>query len=119
MGGGGSVPSSGQKVTTSLQQNKIESNGFHFADFHSKFHSSGLCLGSFIIIILLIVTLFYCFRKRICPQHFDRNPNSQIPIYSRQPPAPASSIMSNIRRSIHRSTPDKSNEWSPTNHPNV
>ena len=118
MGGGQSVPTAGQ-VTASLQQNKIESNGFHLADFHSKFHSSGMCIGSFIIIILLIVTLFYCFRKRNCPQHFERNPNTQIPMYSRQPPVPASSLISNLRRSIHRSAPDKTNEWSPASHPNV
>ena len=116
MGGGGSVPAT--QVTSNLSENRLETNGYRLADFHSNFHSSGLCVAGFVVIVLLIGTLFYCFRKRICPQHFSRSPEAHTPMYPRQPQTQSPSIISNIRRSIHRSTPDKGTEWSP-NQPNV
>ena len=54
-------------TTTNNNADVLEQQGVHIAEWHSNLHTSGACvIVTFIIIILCITLLIYCFRHKLC-----------------------------------------------------
>ena len=64
------------------------------ASIHQRFHTSGFCVITYVVVALLIITILYCFRKRLCIplNHPSQAQNSQptiLPIYHKKVPVPS------------------------------
>ena len=88
MGGSSSTPTKvEEKEVTYARDSSV-----HIAELHSRFHMSGLCVISYLMIIAIIAALLYCFRRKLCPQ-----------------------LLDTPRANRSTQNPDADHEWRPTN----
>ena len=109
-----------------------KSSGIHLGEFHSNFHSSGMCIGTLLLSVILLILFFYCMRKKLFKQHQYQNTQNQpsqfqqpLPTYHSAPQSSSSyGIIKNFKNSF-RNGPGRPvghkdvEDWKPPSDQNI